>query len=105
MSYFSDHKWVRYYKYLKEKNRSSAPSIPARSFPICPKLNLPTVPFLTWLSIARSIYTFRGSSPRRLELLYLDYASELREMGFEPQGEWILERIQKDLDKRRRSIV
>lgn len=88
--------WIKYYTELKKQYRRSTleQSTVARPFPICPKLTLPTVPFITWAAVSRSIYTMRGISPRRVELLYIDYTEDMRQMGFEPQGEWILDRIQ-----------
>ena len=82
--------WIWYYTKLKHSHAPTAAPRLTKSFPICPALTLPTVPFITWASIEHSIYTFRGMAPRRIEALYAEYVGHMLDMGFEPQGEWIL---------------
>lgn len=87
--------WTRYYKRLKESaNSGGCAAAPApRDYQICPKMKLPTVPFITWASIARSVYDFHAFSVTEIEILYGEYVSDLYYMGFEPQGAWIVDRI------------
>lgn len=56
-----------------------------RSFPICPRLSLPTVPFKLWAAITLQIYDVMAIKPYRRALLWREYALDLHYMGFEPE--------------------
>lgn len=70
-------------RYRERLARESAR--PARSFPICPRLSLPTVPFKLWAAITLQIYDVMSIKPYRRAQLWRDYALDLHYMGFEPE--------------------
>lgn len=76
--------WIKYYTDLK--NKQVAQSEPLRSFPICPALRLPTVPFKLWAAIDRQIYDVMALKPYARCCLWWEYRIEMVYMGFEPES-------------------
>lgn len=68
----------------RERERR-ADARPLRSFPICPKMELCTVPFKLWALIARDVCDVMALKPYRRAMLWREYALDMHYMGFEPQ--------------------
>lgn len=54
-----------------------------RSFPICPKLSLPCVPFKLWALIAHQINDVGSVKTYKRAALWREYAYEMYLMGFD----------------------
>ena len=73
-----------YARYREREARENARPA-GRSFPICPRLSLPTVPFKLWAAITLQEYDVMSLKPYRRAQLWRDYALDLHYMGFDPE--------------------